>query len=118
MSQNSIPIPLYYVPQTFAIQSIVSSGQLTIVTTVMPNNYQPGAYVRLFLPTNQFVWQQLEANIYLITVIDSSSFSIVANTASFPSFTALTNQIPQVKNVGELATTLQSAIYNNGYSPI
>lgn len=116
-SQTSIPLPLYYVPQTFAIQTIVSSGQLTVITTTMPNKYKTGAYVRLFLPTNQSCWRDLNQNIYLITIIDDSTFSIVANTATFPSFTASANQIPQVKNVGELATKLDSAIYNNGYFP-
>jgi hypothetical protein len=50
---------------------------------------------------------QVSGNVYLITVIDTTSFSIDTDTSNFDSFIALTDpQAPQAIPIGEIALTL------------
>ena len=65
-----------------------------------------------------FGMTQVSNQIYLITVIDSTSFSIDADTRNFDVFIAGTDtQSPQAIPVGEVATTLNN-LERNTLTPI
>jgi hypothetical protein len=79
------------------------------VTTSQSHGYLNGLYVRIDMqPTpSLFGMTQVSGNVYLITVIDTTSFSIDTDTSNFDSFIALTDpQAPQAIPIGEIALTL------------
>ena len=82
-----------------------------VVTTSQPHGFLNGLYVRIdmFPKPSLYGMTQVNNQIYLITVIDTTNFSIDVNTTGFDTFIAGTNpQSPQVIPVGEVATTLQN----------
>jgi hypothetical protein len=82
-----------------------------VVTTSQSHGFLDGLYVRIDMQPKPslFGMTQVSGQIYLITVINSTSFSINENTSNFDSFIAITDpQAPQAIPVGEVATTLQN----------
>lgn len=81
------------------------------MTTSQPHGFLDGLYVRidLFPDPSAFGMTQVSNQVYLITVIDSTSFSIDVDTRFFDTFIPGTDpQSPQAIPVGEVATTLNN----------
>lgn len=96
----------------YNIISSITNANPGVVTTVSPHGYYSGLYVQFFFGP-AFGMQQLIGNVYLISVIDSTSFYINQNTTGFDTFTiGTTKQQPQVVPVGEVASTLKNVERN------
>lgn len=109
----TVTISNNFVPNRQTILSITNANP-GVVTTTQANGYHNGLYVRLVIPTADGM-QQANGNIYLITIIDSISFSLNADTSNFDSFSPIsTSQVAQVIPVGEISATLKNAVENNG----
>ena len=90
------------------------------MTTSQSHGFLDGLYVRIdmFPEPALFGMTQVSNQVYLITVIDSTSFSIDADTRNFDVFIAGTDpQAPQAIPVGEVATTLNN-LERNTLTPI
>lgn len=86
-----------------------------VVTTSVPHGYLDGLYVRISMEPKPslFGMFQVANQVYLITVLSDSTFSINADTSNFDSFVAITNpQAPQVIPVAEVSSTLLMAEKN------
>jgi hypothetical protein len=86
-----------------------------VVTTSQPHGYLNGLYVRIDMQPNPalFGMTQVNGNVYLISVLSNTTFSLNADTSKYDSFIAKTvPQAPQVVPVGEVAFTLSSAERN------
>jgi hypothetical protein len=94
------------------IVSAITQANPGVVTTTTAHGYLSGLYIRFFFPAN-FGMMQLNGNVYLITVLSPTTFSIDTDTTNFDAFTtAVTTQSPQVIPVGEVALTLANAEEN------
>lgn len=85
------------------------------MTTSQPHGYFDGAYIRIDMAPDPdlFGMTQVAGNVYLITIIDTTSFSIGVDTSSFDAFTYFTHpQACQCIPVGEVALSLLSAEKN------
>ena len=102
-----------FVPKETIIQSITNANP-GVVTTTTNHGYNNGLYVRLVFPAN-FGMQQVANQVYLITKIDNTSFSINQDTTNFEVFSIPlgSTQSPQSIPVGEVATTLINLVKNN-----
>lgn len=101
-----------FVPNRQIIQSITNANP-GVVTTTQDHGYHDGLFVRLQIP---FVngMQQVNGNVYLITVLSSNTFSINENTSNFDSFALNSATQPsEIIPVGEVAETLINAVKNN-----
>lgn len=99
-----------WAPQARIITNITQANP-GVVTTSQPHGYLDGLYVRIDMaPTpSLFGMTQVAGNVYLITVLDTTSFSIDADTSSYDAFVYVTNpQSAQSIPVGEVATTLKN----------
>lgn len=102
----------YFVPNRQTVSAITNANP-AVVTTTQNHGYQNGLYVRFFFPGN-YGMVQVANNVYLITVLSPTTFSINVDSTNFDVFGDLTtSQLPQVIPVGEVATTLLSAVVNN-----
>lgn len=102
----------YFVPNRQNISSISQSNP-AVVTTTQDNGYHDGLFVRLNYPLS-FGMNQLIGQVFQITILSSTTFSIDVDTRNFDAFTiANTLQTAQVIPVGEIATTLVNAVINN-----
>lgn len=102
-----------FVPDRQDISGITNANP-GVVTTTEPHGYHNGAYVRLVLPGN-FGMQQVNEQVYLITILSPTTFSIGVDTSNFDIFSLGSNdQVPQVVPVGEVALTLINAVRNSG----
>lgn len=60
-----------------------------------------------------FGMTQVNGNIYLISILSDTTFSLNADTSNFDSFTPTTDpQAPQAIPIGEISSTLQNAEQN------
>lgn len=103
-----------WAPQARIIINITQANP-GVVTTSQSHGYLDGLYVRLDLSPNPSIFGMTQVNqkVYLITVIDTTSFSIGEDTSSFDAFIPLTDpQSPQAIPVGEIASTLDNAERN------
>lgn len=86
-----------------------------VVTTSQSHGYLDGLYIRIDMqPTpSLFGMTQVANQVYLITVLSPTTFSLNSDTSNFDAFIAITNpQSPQVIPVGEIASTLTMAEQN------
>ena len=86
-----------------------------VVTTAQPHGYLDGLYVRIDMQPKPslFGMVQVSGQVYLITVLTNTTFSLNSDTSNFDSFIATTDpQSAQVIPVGEVATTLVNAEHN------
>lgn len=86
-----------------------------VVTTVQPHGFLPGSYIRIDLQPDPTLFGMTQVNnqVYLITVLSPTTFSLNADTSNFDSFTASTSlQSPQAIPVGEVSSTLANAEKN------
>jgi hypothetical protein len=102
-----------FVPNGQIIANITNANP-GVVTTSIPHGYKNGLYVRLIIPDG-FGMIQVNNQMYLITIIDATTFSIDANTTNFDPFIDVMNRVqnPQVIPTGEIALTLINAVVNN-----
>lgn len=106
-------VSAFFLPNRQIIQSITKANP-GVVTTTQDHGYDDGLFVRLVLAQN-FGMQQVNNQVYQITVLSSNSFSIGADTSNFDSFVdSSSSQDPQVIPVGEVADTLEMAVRNSG----
>ena len=107
---------VFFVPSARIIQSITQANP-AVVTTTQPHGYDQGLYVRIDLP-GKFGMRQLNFQVFLITVLSPTTFSIPINTTNFDAFTTSgQKQSPQAIPVAEVALTLENA-EKNGLPPI
>lgn len=105
---------------TSQIITNITNANPGVVTTSQSHGFLNGLYVRIdmFPEPALFGMTQVSNQVYLITVIDSTSFSIDADTRNFDVFIAGTDpQAPQAIPVGEVATTLNN-LERNTLTPI
>lgn len=102
----------FFVPNRQIIENITQANP-GVVTTTQDNGYHNGLFVRIQLP-GSFGMSQLDDQVFQITVLTSDTFSIPVDTRNFDAFSlSTTTQSPQVIPVGEVASTLISAVVNN-----
>lgn len=105
-----------WTPISNSIASITNSNP-GVVTTTSDHGYQDGLYVRLNITAADGM-PQVNRNVYLATILSSTTFSIGIDTTNFDSFAVnSTSQVSQVIPVGEVATTLKNA-ERNALSPV
>ena len=105
---------------TSQIITNITNANPGVVTTSQPHGFLDGLYVRIdmFPDPSLFGMTQVNNQAYLITVIDSTSFSIDVDTRNFDTFIAETDpQSPQAIPVGEVALTLNN-LERNTLTPI
>ena len=86
-----------------------------VVTTSQSHGFLDGLYVRIDMQPipSLFGMTQVNGQIYLITVLSPTTFSLNSDTSNFDSFIAVTvPQAPQAIPVAEVATTLRNAEQN------
>lgn len=93
--------------------SSITNANPGVVTTSVAHGYFNDAYVRLVLPGN-FGMNQVNNQVFKITVLSPTTFSINTNTTSYDAFNASlnTSQVPQVIPVAETANTLKNLEQN------
>jgi len=108
----------YFIPKRTYIASIASSGNKTIVTTTEENGYSEGLYVRILYPQSYGMTSLINKD-FLIHLIDSTSFSIDADTSKDDPFSIPVDekQSAQVVPSAEAAFTLDGATVNSGTIP-
>lgn len=90
----------------------ITNANPGVVTTASAHGYYSGLIVRFEFYID-FGMQQLIGNIYTITVLSPTTFSIDADTTTYdPFFISSTVQVPQVTAVGEIASTLRNSEQN------
>jgi len=103
-------------PITTEIANITQANP-GIVTTTVDHGYRTGFQVRIILQ-GHFGMQQLNGNLFTITVTGQTTFSLNTDTSGYDAFTLGTNkQVPQCQYVGEPALTLVGA-FENSLTPI
>lgn len=101
---------------TFAPQARIISGitnaNPAVVTVTEEYDYLAGSYVRLVF-YDDYGMPELNEQVYLLTPIDETTFSIDVDTSNMGAFSVgSSDQDPQVIPVGEVASTLQNATRN------
>lgn len=97
----------------------ISQSDPAVVTTVANHGYQDGLYVRIVIPYPNSM-EQVNENIYLITVLGLTTFSIPVSSIDFDPFNTaplwlLTPiQEAQVIPVAEINSSLSQAADNIG----
>lgn len=103
----------FYVPNRQTIAAITRANP-GVVTTTQNHGYLTGIFVRLVLPAN-FGMQQVNEQIYKITVLSPMTFAINQDTSNFDAFVVSTTiQVPQVIPVGSDALSVLQPERNNG----
>ena len=102
----------YFVPNRQQVSAITNANP-AVVTTTQNHGYLTGLQVRFFFPAN-FGMTQVNGNIYEITVLSPTTFSIDVDSTNFDTFGGSTaSQVPEVLPVGEDAFSLAQATVNN-----
>lgn len=107
-------IPLIpFTPQARVIANITNAFP-AVVTTTTNHGYQSLLLIRFFLPApTYFGMQALNGQVFEITVLTPTTFSILYNTSNLGPFTtAGTFQVPQCISMAENARTLSQAERN------
>jgi hypothetical protein len=104
-------VQVFYVPEARLVQGITNAYP-GVVTTTEPHGYLDGLLIRLVMPGN-FGINVLNDEIFTITILNSTTFSLNVDTSNLDSFTSLlSKQAAQVIPVGEVAETLKMAVKN------
>lgn len=103
-----------FVPNRQIIEAITNSNP-AVVTTTAPHGYDNTLSVRIVFPQpSHFGMEQLNNQVFQITVIDNSDFSIPIDTTSFDPFNGSgAVQSPQTIPVGEVGYTFSESTRNN-----
>lgn len=102
-----------FVPSSQIISTITKANP-GVVTTVANHGYQSGLFVRLVIPLASGM-EQVNGQVYTISVLSNNSFDIGVNTTNFDSFIpGSTKQLPQVIPVGSIAKNVLEPEQNNG----
>jgi len=100
-----------WAPVRNAVTSITLANP-GVVTTSSSHGYLDGLQVRFDFYENYGMFQVL-GNIYTITVLSDTTFSLNESTLGFDPFViSSTSQTPQVVPVGEVALTLANLEHN------
>ena len=101
-----------WAPINKTITSITQAAN-GVVTTSQSHGFFTGAFVRIVLPGN-FGMYQINGQVFQITVLSPTTFSLNSNTSTYDAFNAslTTSQAPQVVPVGEIALSLASVERN------
>lgn len=107
----AVPTPIYL--PAMRIISTITNGYPALVYTTFAHNYVDGAIVRLNIPPH-YGMQQANQLYGAILVASSTSFYINIDTTLFDVFSMPVgaHQCPQVTPVGEISSTLASAVHN------
>lgn len=107
---------VFFTPE-YAVISAITNANPGVVTTTTNHNFLTGLYVRLVFPA-PYGMPQVANQVFLITVLSPTTFSINIDTSLFyPFINVVTTQSPQAIPVGEVAETLLGA-EKNGLMPI
>lgn len=101
-------------PISYVITNITQANP-GVVTTAQPHGYMPGLYVRIDMQPDPSIFgmTQVSGNVYLISILSPTTFSLNADTSNFDTFIYTTDpQAAQVIPVGEVAFTLKNAEMN------
>jgi hypothetical protein len=102
----------FFIPNRQTV-SAVTNAQPAVVTTSQDHGYESGLQVRFFFPLDVGM-NELNGQIFQITKIDSTNFSIPIDSSNFDSFSPVgTVQTPQVIPVAEVGDSLSQATDNN-----
>ena len=102
-----------FIPSSQTIANITNNNP-GVVTTDAAHGYETGIFVRIVLPQDDFGMQQVNNQIYKITVLTNFSFAINQDTTNFDSFAlGSNNQVPQVIPVGNIDLSLLLPEQNN-----
>jgi len=107
-------IPLIpFTPQAREIEDITNAFP-AVVTTTDPHGYLSLLLIRFFLPPpTYFGMQALNSQVYQITVLSPTTFSVPVDTSMMDAFTTIgTDQVPQVTPTAENAFILYQAERN------
>jgi hypothetical protein len=107
-------IPLIpFTPQAREI-STISNAFPAVVTTTDPHGYLSLLLIRFFLPPpTYFGMQSLNSQVYQITVLSPTTFSVPVDTSTLDAFTTVGSlQVPQVTPTAENAFILYQAERN------
>lgn len=103
----------FFLPNRQTIAAITRANP-GVVTTTQSHGYSTGLFVRLVLPAD-FGMQQVDNQIYEITVLSPTTFAINQNTTTFDAFVISTTiQTPQVIPVGSDALSVLEPVVNSG----
>src|SRR6478609_5409182 len=103
-----------WAPQARIITDITQANP-GVVTTSQPHGYFDKLFVRIDLGPNprSFGMFPIANQTFLITILSDTTFSINADTTTYPAFIYSTNpQSPQCIPGGEEASTLKNAEHN------
>ena len=102
----------FFVPNRQTVANVTRSNP-GVVTTTQASGYMNGLFVRFYFPVS-FGMNQLNQNIYEVTVLSPTTFAIDVDTSNFDSFTVLSaSQTAQVIPVGEVSNIISEAVMNN-----
>lgn len=103
-----------FVPNRQIIQNISNSNP-GVITTTQPHGYDNDLSIRVvYPPRSNFGMAQLANQVFQITVIDPTNFSIPIDTRPFEPFsTAGQKQVPQIIPVAEIGYDFSEAVRNN-----
>ena len=103
-----------WAPSSQIITNITNANP-GVVTTAQPHGYFDNAYIRIDMQPKPSLFGMIQVSnqVYLITVLSPTTFSLNADTSNFDVFVARTvPQAPQVIPVGEVAQTLANREIN------
>lgn len=102
----------YFVPNRQQVSAITNANP-AVVTTTQNHGYLSGLFVRFYFPIN-FGMTQVNGNVYEITVLSPTTFSIPVDSRNFDVFGGSTaKQVPEVIPVAEDDFSLAQATVNN-----
>lgn len=105
-------ISSFFVPNRQTIATITQANP-AVVTTSQAHGYTTGMLVRFFMPLDVGM-NQLDNEVFEITVLNTTDFSIPIDTSNMDAFLAVgTLQTPQIIPVGNLSPALIESTRNN-----
>lgn len=105
-------ISSFFVPNRQSVSSITNANP-AVVTTTQAHGYANGLLIRFFFPLDVGM-NQLRNQVYEITVLNNTSFSIPVDSTNFDPYLAVgTVQVAQVIPVAENANSISQATDNN-----
>lgn len=111
------PDPIY--KPAMRLVSAITQAENAAITTTFAHNYVTGLIVRMYVPhPNVFGMPQMDKKVGTVTVTGDDTFTITVDSSLFDAFTyvaephVLINSAPMVIPIGEVNSSLSSAVKN------